>query len=178
MSRAFQLLGFCLVGALLLAPAQGPPYNIGRTASAEEIRSRDISVAPNGAGLPTGYGTAVEGRALYIAKCSNCHRRHGEGSADFPSLVGGRRSLAGDKPVPTVASYWPCATTLWDYIHRAMPYQNPGSLTPNQVYSVTAYILFMNKIIGEHDELNEWTLPKVRMPNRDGFVTDPRPDVP
>jgi len=85
--------------------------------------------------------------------------------------------LAGPEPNPTVGSYWPYATTVWDYVHRAMPYQNPGSLTSDQIYSVTAYILYLNKITGEHDELNNKTLPKVTMPNRNGFVPDPRPDV-
>src|SRR5580704_8198451 len=155
MSKTLPLMSFCLVGMLVMTVAKGPRYKIGRQASPEEIRSRDISVAPDGAGLPAGHGTAVEGRALYMAKCSSCHGGRGEGTVDFPALVGGRGSLAGDRPVPTVGSYWPYATTLWDYIHRAMPYQNPGSLTSNHVYSLAASVY----------EQHHWTTRKSRSEN-------------
>jgi S-disulfanyl-L-cysteine oxidoreductase SoxD len=177
MSRRLPLIGLCVVGALIAATAQGRPYNIGRKASTAEIRNRDISLAPDGTGLPLGRGTAIQGRAVYRAKCAGCHGVRGQGSAVMPALVGGRGTLASEEPLPTVGSYWPYATTVWDYIHRAMPYQNPGTLTSNEVYSVTAYVLFANKIIKQHDELNEQTLPKVKMPNRSGFIRDPRPDV-
>ena len=156
--------------AIVIGDGQESRYHIGRPVPAEEVRARDISVAPNGSGLPRGHGTAAEGRLAYRAKCASCHGSHGEGTVDFPALVGGQGSLTTDAPLPTVGSYWPCATAVWDYIHRAMPYQSPGSLTPKQVYSLTAYILFMNRIIGEHDEMNEKTLPNVKMPNRNGFV--------
>ncbi len=178
MRRArFLAVVVCFVAAIAIALAQAPRYNIGTPATPEEIRARDISVAPDGTGLPVGHGTAIQGRAVYGAKCAGCHGKRGQGSAAMPALAGGRGTLASDDPLPTVGSYWPYATTVWDYIHRGMPYQNPGSLTPNQVYSVTAYVLFMNKIIEADFELNQDTLPKVKMPNRDGFVSDPRPDV-
>jgi cytochrome c len=92
-------------------------------------------------------------------------------------LVGGKGTLASPKPVKTVGSYWPYATTLYDYVHRAMPFRQPGTLTPNQVYAVVAHVLFLNGIIGENDVMDAKSLPKVKMPNRDGFVSDPRPDV-
>jgi hypothetical protein len=177
MSRLRPLVMFCLVAGGVLALAQQIHYGVARPASPEQIRARDISVAPDGTGLSTGHGTAFQGRALYMAKCAGCHGKRGQGSAVIPALVGGRGTLASDEPILTVGSYWPCATTVWDYIHRAMPYQNPGSLTPNQVYSITAYVLFMNQIIGEREELNETTMPEVKMPNRNGFIPDPRPDV-
>ncbi len=178
MCRAPLLAGaVCCVGAIAIALAQTSRYNIGTPLTPEEIRSWDISVAPDGTGLPPGHGTAIQGRAVYMAKCAACHGRRGQGSAVMPALVGGRGSLASNDPVPTVGSYWPYATTVWDYIHRAMPYQNPGSLTPNQVYSLTAYILYMNNIVGEHEEVDQRTLPKIKMPNRHGFVPDPRPDL-
>ena len=177
MSSTPLLLGVCAIGALVFAIAQGPRYGVGRSASAEEIRDANVDVAPNGAGLPAGHGTALQGRAVYRAKCAGCHGERGQGGPVYPALVGGRGTLASDQPLPTVGSYWPYATTLWDYIHRAMPYQNPGSLTSTEVYSVTAYVLFMNRIVGEHEELNDRTLPEVRMPNRNGFVPDPRPDA-
>jgi cytochrome c len=150
---------------------------VGKPATAEEIRARDITAFPDGRGLPAGHGTAEQGRVVYQAKCASCHGERGQGTGDFPALAGGLGTLAGPEPNPTVGSYWPYATTVWDYVHRAMPYQSPGSLSSDQIYSVTAYILYMNKIIGEHDELNKETLPKVKMPNRNGFMPDPRPDV-
>lgn len=170
---------FAFVGCVVLAVAvaDGRRYNIGHVASPEEIRAAGISVPPDGAGLPPGSGNAIEGRLVYKTHCAACHGTKGEGSA-YPALVGGRGTLKSNEPVLTVGSYWPYATTVWDYINRAMPYTDAGSLTPQQVYSVTAYILFMNGIVGERDELNKLSLPKVRMPNRDGFTSDPRPDVP
>lgn len=171
--RVLCVLGF--LGACVFA--QGGRYNIGREATPEEVRGRDISVRPDGLGLPPGHGTPDEGRRVYGAKCSSCHGDRGEGTAHYPALVGGQDSLTSAKPLLTVGSYWPYATTVWDHIHRTMPYTEPGTLTPNETYSVTAYVLFLNKIIDEHQELNEKTLPKVKMPNRDGFVPDPRPDI-
>jgi cytochrome c len=128
-------------------------------------------------GITSGHGTAAQGRVVFEAKCASCHGKRGEGTADFPPLAGGLGTLASHEPNPTIGSYWPYAITVWDYVHRAMPYQRPGSLSENQVYSVTAYILFVNGIIGKRDQLDRETLPKVRMPNRNGFVPDPRPDV-
>lgn len=177
MFRLRSLAVLCLVAGGVLALAQQIHYGVAKPATPEEIRARGISVAPDGMGLPIGHGTAVQGRSVYMARCAGCHGKRGQGSSVNPALVGGRGTLTTDKPLATVGSYWPYATTLWDYIHRAMPYQNPGSLTSDQVYSVTAYILFMNQIVGEREELNKATLPKVRMPNRNGFVPDPRPDV-
>ena len=177
MSRAHSLvlLSFVVAGGLAIAPQIR--YNVGRPAAPEEIRARDLTVLPDGTGLPAGHGTAVEGRSFFAAQCVSCHGERGEGNAYFPPLVGGLGTLASQQPNLTVGSYWPYATTVWDYIRRAMPYQNPGSLTSDQVYSLTAYILYMNKLIGEREELNKQTLPRVKMPNQNGFLADPRPDV-
>lgn len=152
-------------------------YGLGRSASPADFAKHDYLVGPKGTGLPKGHGTAKEGRAIYAQSCAACHGLRGEGSNDYPPLVGGKGSLKSDKPLPTVGSYWPYATTVWDYTNRAMPYQNPGTLKPDEVYAVTAYLLALNGIISEDSELNERTLPAVKMPNRDGFVADPRPDV-
>lgn len=150
----------------------------GRPATSEEVRARDITVFPNGAGLPAGSGDAVKGARIYESRCALCHNKRGEGKAgEYPALAGGKGSLATRSPKKTVGSYWPHATTLWDHINRAMPFNQPRTLPPNDVYSVTAYILFLNGIIGETEQMNERTLPAVRMPNRDGFIADPRPDV-
>ena len=168
----------CVVGFLATCVlAQAGRYNIGREASTDEVRARDISVRPDGLGLPSGHGTPHEGGPVYAAKCSSCHGDRGEGTVHYPALVGGQGSLTRAKPLLTVGSYWPYATTVWDHIHRTMPYTEPGTLTSNETYSVTAYILSLNGIIDEHQELNEKTLPKVKMPNREGFVPDPRPDI-
>jgi S-disulfanyl-L-cysteine oxidoreductase SoxD len=159
------------------AVAQTPGYKLGRPATTEELRKRDISVAPDGAGLPVGHGTVTQGRHDYQMLCANCHGDRGQGVTQYPALVGGQGTLRSKNPVRTVGSYWPYATTVWDYIHRTMPYPRPGSLTPDETYAVTAFILYLNGIVDEKAELNEATLPRVKMPNRDGFVGDPRPDV-
>ena len=165
------ILAIC-VGAA--AFAQSP----GRPATEAEIKAMDFTVLPNGAGLPKGHGDAASGRALYEQQCQECHGIHGEGqSGKYPALAGGNDSLNTINPVKTVGSYWPYATTLFDYIRRAMPYDHPRSLSTDEVYSVAAYVLFMNKIVKESQELNETTLPRVRMPRSEWVPHDPRPDV-
>ena len=148
-------------------PTTGP--NLGRVATAQEVAAWDISIPPSGEGLPKGSGTAKQGEAVYVAQCQACHGPKGVGKpADV--LVGGVGSLASDKPVRTVGSYWPYATTLFDYTRRSMPATKPLSLTNDEVYAVTAYLLYLNGIIGESAEMNATTLPQVKMPNRDGFI--------
>lgn len=171
--------GLCATITLVTAVvAQSPRYNVGRAATSDEIRQLDISVAPDGKGLPTGHGSVAQGKQIYETLCASCHGERGQGIGPYPALVGGIGTLASTKPVLTVGSYWPYATTVWDFIRRTMPYQKPGSLTADETYSVTAFILFMNGIVDEKKELNEHNLAQVKMPNRDGFVPDPRPDVP
>jgi cytochrome c len=143
--------------------------NLGREVKPEEIAAWDISIPPDGSGLPSGSGTAIEGGAVYQAKCASCHGVKGiEGLAD--PLVGGIGTLASKKPVKTVGSYWPYATTLFDYIRRAMPFNAPQSLSNDEVYALSAYLLFLNGIIGPDMRMEAKTLPQVKMPNRDGFV--------
>ena len=154
-----------------LQPGPGKPPAFGAAASAEEVARFDISIPPGGAGLPAGSGTAKQGAAVYAAKCLACHGEKGAGKpAD--ALVGGIGSLGTARPVRTVGSYWPYATTLFDYVRRAMPITNPLSLTDDEVYAVSAYVLFLNGIVGEDAVMNAQTLPQVKMPNRDGFVSD------
>jgi len=149
-----------------------------RNATEAEIKAKDLTVLPTGAGLPAGHGNAVGGKDLFKEKCAVCHNDHGEGrEGQYVALVGGIGSLKTGKPVRTVGSYWPYATTIFDYVRRAMPYDHPRSLSADDVYSACAYILFLNGIITETQEMNEKTLPQVKMPNRDGFVPDARPDV-
>jgi S-disulfanyl-L-cysteine oxidoreductase SoxD len=152
------------------ARAEAP--DLGRTATPEEINQADRSVSPDGRGLPPGRGTALEGKLIYLANCARCHGVEGQGGpAD--KLVGGIGSLDTPRPIKTVGSYWPYATTLFDYIRRSMPYDRPASLGDDEVYAVSAYVLKLNGIVPEDLELNRKSLPDVEMPNRDGFVASP-----
>lgn len=154
-------------GGSSTGPSRGP--NLGTTAPASMVSAMDISIPPSGAGLPAGSGNAAQGQKVYDAKCQACHGPKGVGKpAD--ALVGGKGSLASGKPMRTVGSYWPYATTLFDYTRRAMPTTAPMSLSNEEVYAVTAYVLYLNGIISEKDEMNAQTLPAVKMPNRDGFI--------
>ena len=163
---------------LLILLAGAGLWGQGRPATAEEIRKADLTVFPDGRGLPPGKGTAVRGAVVYKEKCAECHNERGEGrDQQWPALVGGIGSLATSKPKKTVGSYWPYATTVWDYINRAMPFDHPRSLPTDDVYAVTAFVLFLNGLVEENRELNQKTLPQVVMPNRNGFVPDRRPDV-
>ena len=146
---------------------EGP--RLGETPSAELIARWDISVAPDGSGLPPGSGSAIEGAPVYALKCGACHGPGGEGLLN-DRLVGGHGSIGGPAATKTVGSYWPYATTIFDYIRRAMPYPQPQSLSDNETYALTAYLLYLNDIIDEDAVMNAATLPAVEMPNRDNFV--------
>ena len=164
------LLGLALLLTLALSAgvafAQAP--NLGKPISPAEIAAWDINILPDGSGLPPGNGTPAEGARVYAAKCSGCHGPEGKGGING-RLVGGEpiKNMESEK---TIANFWPFATTLYDYIRRAMPWPKPRSLSNQETYALTAYILSLNKIIGEGDAMNAQTLPKVRMPNRDGFI--------
>ncbi len=156
--------------------AQLPTYRVGRAPTAEEVKAWDRTIPPDGEGLPPGGGTAALGKPIYVEKCASCHGEKGQ-DPKYNVLVGGHGTLATPKPLPTIGSFWQHATTLWSYISRSQPIDEPGSLTADEVYAVTAYLLHLNGIIGEGDVLDARTLPQIKMPNRDGFVLDPRPDV-
>jgi S-disulfanyl-L-cysteine oxidoreductase SoxD len=159
-------------GALLAlssaAFAESP--NLGKPIAPEDLASWDISIGPDGAGLPPGSGTAKQGEEVFTAKCQACHGAKGAGQPN-DRLVGGQGSLPGEKPaIKTVGSYWPYATTLFDYVRRAMPYNESKSLSNDEIYAVAAYVLNLNGVIGDTDTINAQTLPNVKMPNRDGFI--------
>jgi cytochrome c len=153
--------------AMGAACAEGP--NLGKPIDPGELAAWDIFIMPDGTGLPPGSGTAAQGAPIYKQKCAACHGENGEGGI-AGQLIGGppRASLDGGK---TIANFWPYATTLFDFVRRAMPYTQPRSLTDQEVYALSAFLLARNKLIGENDTMNAETLPKVRMPNRDNFIT-------
>jgi S-disulfanyl-L-cysteine oxidoreductase SoxD len=151
-------------GAAMAADAP----HFGQPISPTDAAAWDISIGPDGVGLPPGSGTPAQGAVVYAQKCAVCHGDKGEGKINA-RLVGGQ--ITGDGPVvKTVGSYWPYATTLFDFVRRAMPWKQPKSLTNDEVYAVSAYVLRMNNIIGENDVMDAKTLPQVKMPNRDGFI--------
>ena len=166
-----------IVASIVLAACATEPQpksktpTFGAPASPEEIARYDISIPPSGAGLPKGSGTAREGAKVYEQRCQVCHGAKGAGKpAD--ALAGGQGTLATRTPLRTVGSYWPYATTLFDYVRRAMPLTAPLSLSDDEVYAVSAYVLHLSGIIGEDVAMNAQSLPQVKMPNRDGFVSD------
>jgi cytochrome c len=161
--------------ALAAVQARGAdqPADFGRPAPASLIAAWDIDVRPDGRGLPEGSGTPDKGRDLYASQCAACHGKTGvEGPRD--KLVGGIGTLATSKPVKTIGSYWPYAPTLFDYINRAMPFTAPGTLQPDEVYSLVAFLLSENGVIPAGAVIDKNTLPAVKMPNRDGFVQLPQ----
>ncbi len=179
MSRFREASGRVIVAAILFAtPALADPpkpLGLGRPALPAELKAWDISVLPDGRGLPPGKGNARRGEEIFIEKCAACHGEFGEGVGRWPVLAGGMGSLKADRPDKTVGSFWPVPTTLFDYIRRAMPYGNAQSLEPDELYALTAYVLHMSDVIRDPDqELTEKTLPLVTMPNAGGFFDDDR----
>jgi cytochrome c len=150
-----------------LAVSAGGP-NLGQAISAADLAPWNINVMPDGSGLPAGSGTSAKGAPIYAQKCAHCHGEHGKGGVNA-AVVGGA-PIKGMDSTKTVANFWPYATTLFDFIRRSMPWQQPRTLSDDEVYALTAYILAMNKLIGEQEVMNAQTLPKVKMPNRDGFI--------
>lgn len=157
-----------MVNALLIAMVAAGPH-FGTPVDAATVASWDSSIPPSGQGLPEGHGSVSEGRAIYNQKCVMCHGVNGTGKPADP-LTGGIGTLASGQPVKTVASYWPYATTLFDYIRRAMPISQPRSLSNHEVYALVAYILSVNGIVKPDAVMDARSLPKVKMPNREGFI--------
>ena len=166
MALAFVVGGCASAGG---TPGAMESPNLGREATPAQIAGWDISVGPDGAGLPPGKGTPATGAVVYEQKCQTCHGAKGVGQPN-DRLVGGQGTLTSKAPVRTIGSYWPYATTVFDYVRRAMPYIQPQSLSDDEVYAVTAYLLNLNGIIGENAEMNAQTLPTVTMPNQPNFI--------
>ena len=170
------LIGLPLMFSLAAASQAQSHYGIGHAATPGQVKAWDIDVAPDGKNLPTGRATVAQGKQIYVAQCAACHGEQGQGGLGV-KLVGGRGTLATPAPVKTVGSYWPYATTLFDYIRRAMPLNAPQSLTDAEVYAVSGYVLHLNGLLEEGAVVDAKVLTDLKMPNRNGFISDPRPDA-
>lgn len=169
-----------LAAILTAAPgfADPPRYHLGHAPTQADIDAWNTDVRADGQGLPPGHGSVAEGQAIFAERCAACHGDKGYGGLVDP-LAGGFGTLTQPNPVRTVGSYWPYATTLFDYVRRAMPFNAPESLNEDEVYAVSAYVLALNGIVPNDTVLDAINLPKIVMPNRNGFISpDPRPDIP
>ncbi|MGQ0682050.1 c-type cytochrome [Bradyrhizobium sp.] len=167
-----------LAGLFLVTfPAEAGKLNLGREAHPDEVAAWDSDVRPDGQGLPAGKGSVKEGEPLYLERCASCHGEFGEGAGRWPVLAGGAGSLRKESPEKTVGSFWPYASTAFDYIQRAMPYGNARSLEPNEVYAIVAYLMFMNDVVKEDFTLSRENLASVKLPNAGGFYDDDREKV-
>ncbi len=155
--------------------AKAPALGLGRPALPEEIKAWDIAVRPDGKGLPPGKGTVKQGDELFQAQCASCHGEFGQGNGRWPVLAGGQGSLKADRPEKTIGSFWPDLSTVYDYIRRAMPYGNAQSLTPDELYALTAYLLYLNDIVKDEEfELSDKNFTSVKLPNAAAFYDDDR----
>ena len=156
------------INTALAEPTRAPA--LGKPAAPEDVAAWDISVFPDGEGLPAGKGGVKEGEAIYQSQCIACHGENGLGTAYGDQLAGAQMALTSDYPEKTIGSYWPYATTVFDMVRRSMPMTAPGSLTNNEVYAVTAYLLYLNNLVEKDAVMDKAALPKVKMPNEDGFI--------
>ena len=158
--------------------ASDRPFNLGKLASVEEVAGWDIDVRPDGLGAPVGMGNAIDGEEVYAERCAACHGDFGEAIDRWPALVGGEDTLNSHDPVKTTGSYWPYASTMYDYIYRAMPFGEAQSLSHDETYQIVAFLLYMNDIIDDDFDVSHENIGAIEMPNSDGFVMpDPRPDA-
>jgi cytochrome c len=170
------LLGL-LAASLPAQSAEPGYYGYGKPATESEIAGWDIDIRPDGKGLPEGSGSVEDGEWVYEEKCAECHGSFGEGVGRYPALAGGEGTLTDDRPHKTVGSFWPHASTLWDYIHRAMPYTAPESLEDDEVYALVAYVLYLNDLVEDDFVLDRETFSDVVLPNNPNFIRDNRPDT-
>lgn len=171
---AIAILALAAMSTGAAIAGEGKRYGVGTVASPEQIAAWDIDVRPDGQGLPAGGATALDGEELYIERCSACHGEFGEAVGRYPVIMGGEGSLTSEDPVKTPGSYWPYASTLWDYIYRAMPFGEAQTLTVDETYAVVAYVLYLNDVVEDDFVLDQSSLATVVMPNADGFVDDDR----
>ena len=170
-------LGLALAGFVVGGPALGQAAKktgLGREAHPEEVKAWDIAIRPDGKGLPPGKGSVKQGEEIYLAQCASCHGEFGEGAGRYPELVGGNTTLKKEQPFKTIGSYWSDVSTVYDYIRRAMPFGNARSLSDDDVYALTAFLLNMNEIVKDDFVLSKETYASVKLPNRGGFFDDDR----
>jgi cytochrome c len=171
------LVSACLISTA--AVAGDGKLLLGRPATPEEVKAWDIDIRPDGQGLPVGKGTVSDGEQIYVEQCAVCHGDFGEGVDRWPVLAGGKGTLTSDNPVKTVGSYWPYLSTVYDYIKRAMPFGNAQSLSDDDIYALTAYILYLNDVVSDESfELSDKNFDSIKLPNVENFVSDGRPDTP
>lgn len=157
------------------SPSAGAVFKLGRAATDEEIAAWDIDVRPDGQGLPEGSGTVMDGEPIYAERCASCHGDFGEAIGRWPVLAGGHDTLTNDRPEKTVGSYWPYLSTVYDYIRRAMPFGDARSLSDDEVYALTAYVLYLNDVVTDEEfELSRENFTSIKLPNEDNFIDDDR----
>ncbi len=178
MSKYLRIAIMAWTAIFIVTPALAGKFNLGRGATEAEVAAWDIDVRPDGKGLPDGKGTVAEGEVIYTEKCASCHGVFGEGIDRWPVLAGGHDSLKSERPVKTIGSYWPFLSTVFDYVNRAMPFGQAGSLEADEVYAITAYLLNLNDLVDSEFELSKQNFVKIRLPNETNFIADTRPDTP
>lgn len=179
MSKFPELFSSALALSIVASTAFAQTIDLGREATPEEVAAWDIDVRPDGKGLPEGSGTVAQGEAVFEEKCASCHGDFAEGVDRWPPLAGGFGTLSSDRPVKTVGSYWPYLSTVFDYVNRAMPFMEARSLEPDEVYAITAYLLYMNDVVTDESfTLSRENFSQIRLPNEENFFDDPRPDTP
>jgi cytochrome c len=169
--------GGVVAAAYADAEGKGQRFGLGRAALPEEVAAWNLDVSPDGTGLPVGSGNALVGEPIFEENCAACHGSFAEGVDNWPKLAGGDGTLADENPLKTVGSYWPHVSTVFDYVHRSMPFGNAQSLSPDEVYAITAYILYSNDLIEDDFEVSNESLPQIVLPNADGFIVDDRPET-
>ena len=162
------------LGLSLALPAFAQQYNLGRPVTDDELAAWSVAVQPNGSGLPEGRGDVLTGEELWIDRCASCHGDFGEGAGQFPVIAGGEGTLRDARPVKTVGSYWPYLSTVWDYVHRSMPFGDAQSLSNDETFAIVAYILYSNGLVDDDFELSHENFQDVRLPNEEGFIVDDR----
>ena len=179
MSKSARILALSAALTLAAGPAMAGTFGLGSEASPEEVSAWDIDVRPDGQGLPKGAGTVAQGEILYQERCAACHGEFGEGAGRWPVLAGGYETLDTEDPVKTIGSYWPYLSTVYDYIRRAMPFGDAQSLAADEIYAITAYLLYLNDVVEDEEfELSKQNFTSIKLVNQDNFVQDARPDTP
>lgn len=174
MSKCRNLFASTALVTIIALPAVADTLGVGRPALPEEIAAWSIAVMPDGRGLPPGSGNVLDGEEAWIDSCASCHGDFAEGSGNWPVIAGGIGTLTADRPVKTVGSYWPHLSTVWDYVNRSMPFGAAQTLTPDQVYAITAYILYSNGLVDDDFELTQANFAEIKLPNNEGFFVDDR----